>query len=99
MQALLNASFRCPLSHLVVFVGQSLHLVHRWIFWTVERGHQHLRQADIFGPRDAHFLICAEFFHGEVRADAGDSGIAKNLSKLTSLVLSEASKTRIGVTN
>ena len=77
------------LTHLVVFVGRSLHVIHGRFLRPVEAWHQHLRQADIFRPGDARCLILSEFLDAEVRTHTGDTGVAQNFPEFSSRVFGE----------
>src|SRR5215471_1131953 len=82
VKTLLDARFRRAFGHFVVFVGGTLHVIHRGILWTAEGGHKHLREADIFCPPDAALLVLAQLANAEMRADAGNARIAEDFAKL-----------------
>ncbi len=99
VKALLDAGFGGLFAHFVVLVGGALHIVHGGMLGAVEAGHEHLGEANVFGPGDATGLILAEFIDAEVRADASDAGIGENFAKLRAGIFGEASEARIVVAN
>src|SRR6266478_815152 len=98
MKTLLDTSLGRQFSHFVVFVGRALDIIHSRFGGAVEAGHDHLRQADIFGPGNAGLLILAEFLDAEVRTHTGDARIAQNFPELVSGVFGEAAEAELGVT-
>ena len=66
MKALLNARLCRLFAHLVVLIGGALHVVERRILRAIEAWHKHLRQAEVFRPSDAVFLIFAQLLDPKV---------------------------------
>ena len=82
VQPLLNACLRSNRRNLVVFVGRPFHIVHRRVVPRAERSGDHLRDADVFRPRDALGLPLAQLSHAEVTALTLQSVIGEDLLHL-----------------
>src|SRR6185312_6241510 len=99
MKGLLNTCFGCSFAHLVIFGGGALYVIQCRVFRTIEAGHDHLRESEIFAPRNPIFLIFSQLVDAEVRTYAGDARISENCFQLDRLIFCESSKARIGVTD
>ena len=82
VQPLLDAGFGRHRGDLVVFVGRSLHVIHRRAVSRAETGRDHLRHADVFRPRDALVLSFAKLLHAAMSALTFETVIAQNLLDL-----------------
>src|SRR5437667_9916470 len=98
MKALLEAGLGGKFAHFVVFVGGALDVVQSRLLGAFQAGHDHLREADVFCPGNASFLIVAKRLDGEWRANAADACIAENFAELGACIVSEASEAMLGVT-
>ncbi len=99
MQALLDAGPGCAFGHFVVFIGSALHVIHCGALGTVQSGHDHLRQADVFGPGNAIVLIGPQFFNTEMRADATEAVVGENFFEFGAFIFGETAEAKFLVTN
>src|SRR5260370_13562749 len=98
MKALLDTGLGGKFAHFVVFVCGGLQVSHGGFLGGAEAGHDHLREADIFGPGNARRLIFPQLVDAEMGADTGDAGIGQNFAEFGSAVFGEASEAVLGVT-
>src|ERR1700753_3604126 len=89
VEALDDTGRSCPLAHLVVLVGRSLHIIQSGVLRAMQARDPHLRQAQILCPGDAVILIFSQLFDREVTADAAKAFLMDDAAQFRSLILAE----------